>query len=81
MNRGRLREVTDDPARGTGDPQVMNALIVYESMYGNTEAVAGAIAEGLGPDFTTVLKAVHEAGTVPDDVNLLVVGYRRTCTG
>ena len=74
MNRGRLREVTDDPGRATGDPQAMNALIVYESMYGNTEAVAGAIAEGLGPDFTTVLKAVHEAGTVPDDVNLLVVG-------
>lgn len=52
----------------------MHALIVYESMYGNTQAVAEAIADGLGPDFTTVLKAVHEAGAVPDDVDLLVVG-------
>lgn len=35
----------------------MNALIVYESMYGNTEAVANAIADGLGPECTTALAA------------------------
>jgi hypothetical protein len=28
----------------------MNAVVVYESHWGNTEAVARAIAEGLGPD-------------------------------
>jgi len=26
----------------------MNALVIYESMYGNTHAVADAIAAGLG---------------------------------
>lgn len=33
---------------GAGDDGRMNALIVYESMYGNTRAIAEAIAEGLG---------------------------------
>lgn len=28
----------------------MNAVVVYESLWGNTAAVAKAIAEGLGPD-------------------------------
>ena len=27
---------------------IMNAIVVYESMYGNTRAVAEAIADGLG---------------------------------
>jgi flavodoxin len=26
----------------------MNAIVVYESIYGNTRAVAEAVAEGLG---------------------------------
>ena len=52
----------------------MNALIVYESMYGNTQAVAEAVADGLGRDWTTAVRSVHETGAVPDDVDLLVVG-------
>ena len=52
----------------------MNALIVYESMYGNTRAVAEAVADGLGGDWTTTVRSVHEAGAVPDDVDLLLVG-------
>ena len=52
----------------------MNALIVYESMYGNTRAVAEAVADGLGSEWTTVVHSVHEAGPVPGDVDLLVVG-------
>jgi flavodoxin len=28
----------------------MKAIVVYESYWGNTAAVARAIAEGLGPD-------------------------------
>ena len=51
----------------------MNALVVYESMWGNTEAVAGAVAEGLGA--AVALRAVTDAPRrVPDDVDLLVVG-------
>jgi hypothetical protein len=52
----------------------MRALIVYESMYGNTEAVAEAIAEGLAPAYMTEVRPVHEAGPISDDVDLLVAG-------
>jgi Flavodoxin domain len=49
----------------------MNALVVYESMYGNTKAVASAIAEGLGGATSC---PVHEAPLSLDGVDLLVVG-------
>lgn len=51
----------------------MRALVVYESMYGNTAKAAAAIAEGLGPDAVAVEvgAAPHD---VPADVDLLVVG-------
>jgi flavodoxin-like protein len=48
----------------------MNAIVVYESVYGNTRAIAEAVADGLGG--ARVL-AVHEAPEV-DDAELLVVG-------
>lgn len=51
------------------------ALVVFESMYGNTEAVARAIADGLA---TRVAVDVLEVGGAPaaadDDIALLVVG-------
>jgi hypothetical protein len=51
------------------------ALIVYESLLGNTQAVALAIAEGLGATRPVTVREVGEApDTVPDDVALLVVG-------
>lgn len=49
----------------------MSATVVYESVYGNTRAVAEAIAEGLG-DADVV--AVHEATDRIIDTDLLVVG-------
>src|SRR5215207_2732106 len=49
----------------------MKALVVYESMYGNTRAVAEAIAEGLGG---SPVRAVHEAGQAPEQRDLVVVG-------
>ena len=48
----------------------MKALIVYESMYGNTHAVAA----GLGPEAEVDICPVHAVGTVPADLDLLVVG-------
>jgi flavodoxin len=48
----------------------VNALVVYESIYGNTRAVAEAIAEGLGG---AVVRSVHEADA-SGPVELLVVG-------
>lgn len=53
----------------------MTALVVYESMYGNTQRVAEAVAEGLGRYLTTRAVEVAEAPTmVPSDVTFLVVG-------
>jgi len=53
----------------------MHALIVFESMYGNTRAIAEAIADGLS---TRMRVEVQEVGVAPevidDDVALLVVG-------
>lgn len=53
----------------------MRALVVYESMFGNTEAVARAVAGGI---MTSMHADVVEVGTaphtVPADVTLLVVG-------
>ena len=50
----------------------MKALVVYESMFGNTELVANAIGAGLGTD--AVVKVARAPTFVPDDVDVLVVG-------
>lgn len=53
----------------------MRALIVYESMFGNTRALANAVAEGLAAGATTSVVPVTEApAVVGPDVDLLVVG-------
>jgi menaquinone-dependent protoporphyrinogen IX oxidase len=54
----------------------MRAVVVYESMYGNTHAVADAIAEGLnGPGDDVAVVSVHEATAAAlADTDLLVVG-------
>ncbi len=49
----------------------MNAVVVFESIYGSTRAVAEAVAEGLGG--VRVLP-VHLAAREPIDAELLVVG-------
>lgn len=52
----------------------MRALIVVESMYGNTRTVAAAVAEGLGTHLVVEVVGVADApDAVPEDV-LLVVG-------
>ncbi|HEY8472594.1 MAG TPA: flavodoxin [Natronosporangium sp.] len=53
----------------------MRALVVYESMFGNTQAIAEAIGGGLA---STMAVEVIEVGAAPtqlaDDLDLLVVG-------
>lgn len=49
----------------------MNALVVYESIYGNTRAIAEAIADGLGG---AEVLPVHEAASRYQPADLLVVG-------
>ncbi len=49
----------------------MNALVVYESVYGNTRAVAVAVAEGLGDG---AVLSVGQAVGRAEEAELLVVG-------
>jgi hypothetical protein len=53
----------------------MKAVIIYESMFGNTHAVADAIAAGVrSQGEATVVAAADAKKTELDDVDLLVVG-------
>jgi hypothetical protein len=68
-------EVTDDEERAMGEGSI-RALVAYESMFGNTERVAKAVAAGLGLE--NVEASVFDvSGPSPvdvRDVDLLVVG-------
>lgn len=58
----------------TGEER-LRALVVYESMFGNTEAVARAIADGVASRLEVELVEVGAAPrSLPPDVRLLVVG-------
>ena len=60
----------------------MRALVVYESMYGNTREIAGNIADGLRADYEVTLVPVAEATTeLVAGADLLVAALRPTCTG
>jgi hypothetical protein len=51
------------------------ALIVYESMFGNTERIARAVRDGLRRYLPAETVPVNQSpDVVPDDVRLLVVG-------
>ena len=53
----------------------MRALVVYESMYGNTHVIAGNIADGLRGDYEVTLVPVAEATwDLVADADLLVAG-------
>lgn len=52
----------------------MRAVVVYESMFGNTEAIARAIGEGIAETLPTDVIEVGVAEAALPDVDLLVVG-------
>jgi flavodoxin len=53
----------------------MKALVVYESLWGNTEEVARAVADGLAVAAEVRVVEVRDAPTaVADDVDLVVAG-------
>lgn len=53
----------------------MKALVVYESMFGNTADIAEAIAAGLRETMGVELLEAHEAPRAPsDDIDLIVAG-------
>ena len=51
----------------------MHAVVVYESFWGNTAAVARAIAEGIGPDATAMTTDQATADLV-SNADLIVAG-------
>lgn len=51
----------------------MKAVVVYESLWGNTAAAAHAIAEGLGPD-AHALSTAEATGGAMAGVDLIVAG-------
>lgn len=53
----------------------MNIVIVYESIYGNTQVVAERIRDALASENEVRLATVHEAGDLDlGDADLLIVG-------
>jgi hypothetical protein len=52
----------------------MRAVVVYESMYGNTHLVADAIAAGLGDGDVRVVPVGDASAKLVRDADLLVVG-------
>jgi hypothetical protein len=52
----------------------MRAVIVYESMYGNTRAIAEAIAEGIGPIESAVLPVGAADWSALNGADLIVIG-------
>lgn len=53
----------------------MRALVVFESMFGNTGRIAESIVAGFGPGVAVTLVEVGKADAAPpEDVDLLVVG-------
>lgn len=53
----------------------MRALVVYESMFGNTARVAREVAEGLAAHGDVEVRAVADAPVEPDEaLDLIVVG-------
>lgn len=58
---------------GKGKVSAVKAIVVYESLWGNTAAVARAIAEGIGPD----VRALSTGEVTPADAqgaDLIVAG-------
>jgi flavodoxin len=53
---------------------MMNVLVVYESMYGNTGRVAKAVSAGVGERFPVDMKTIGEIDQLPADLDVLIVG-------
>src|SRR6476469_9967463 len=53
----------------------MRALVVYESMFGNTQRIAEAVAEGISERMTVTVHEVSAAAEPIDEpIDLIVVG-------
>src|SRR4051812_46798996 len=80
-----LRCRATGPCRGSagqlqGERQevsVVRAVVLYESLFGNTRLIAEAVADGLRaarPDAAVECRGVDETGNLPEHLDLLVLG-------
>ncbi len=54
---------------------MMNTLIIYDSIFGNTAQLAQAMADKLGEHGTARIALINEAGLAEDkDIDLLLIG-------
>jgi hypothetical protein len=53
--------------------EIVKAIVVYESLWGNTASIARAIAEGIGPE-AQALSTAEATGAVSADADLIVAG-------
>jgi hypothetical protein len=53
---------------------MMHAVVVFESLWGNTERIGREIAAGIGEERTDVVDATSAPSVLDEDVDLLVVG-------
>lgn len=53
---------------------LVRALVVYESMYGNTEEIARSVGEGLGTELQVDVLEVDSAPPTTEGYDLIVVG-------
>jgi flavodoxin len=52
----------------------MNALVIFDTKFGNTERIAQAIGEGLRPMAEVEVRPFAEVAAIPAGLDLLVVG-------
>ena len=70
--KGGARRAASEQA-AAGEDEVMDAIVVYESLWGNTAEVARAVAEGLGPG-ARALRADEAGPDVVAGAELVVAG-------
>jgi flavodoxin len=52
----------------------MNALVIFDTRFGNTERIARAIGEGLRPTAEVEVRPFAEVDAIPAGLDLLVIG-------
>ncbi len=52
----------------------MNAMVIYDTEFGNTERIAKAIGHALEGEFTVRVQAIAEQPAIPPELELLVIG-------
>lgn len=52
----------------------MNALVIYDSKFGNTLHVAQAIRDGLADTYAVSIESVSDVTELPADLSLLLIG-------